>query len=151
MLRGEVDKLVVLFSNTPIQNTALRFRYNAICSRYQAHRRQWTETLRKIEAGTYARHRFKADLRERERHEGEPQGGAAPARGGDIFDEYRDARLACGQGVDNLTREKLDAMLQKQKKSLRERFGADARFRFRVVVEEGKAKVKASRLRSDGA
>ena len=36
--------------------------FTSICSRYQAFRRQWDETLRKIEAGTYERHRFKAKL-----------------------------------------------------------------------------------------
>jgi hypothetical protein len=139
--------MVVVFSNTVIQNTALRFRYNSICSRYQAQKRQWNETLRKIEAGTYARHRFKAALHERDR------GGAgaveADAGGGapDIFDEYRDARLACGQGVESLNREKLAQMLEKQKKSLRERFGRDAEFRFRVAIEDGKAKLKASRVK----
>ena len=65
--RSEVDKLIVIYSNTPIQNTALRFKFNSICSRYQALKRQWTETLRKIEQGTYERHRFKADLHERAR------------------------------------------------------------------------------------
>jgi hypothetical protein len=139
---------VVVFSNTVIQNTALRFRYNSICSRYQAQKRQWNETLRKIEAGTYSRHRFKAELHERERKSpggAETAGGKAGAP--DIFEEYRDARLACGQGVKNLSRDKLASMLEKQKRALRERFGSDAKFRFRVAIEDGKAKLKASRLK----
>ncbi len=147
LLRGDVDKVVVVLSNTPIQNTALRFRYNSICSRYQALKRQWNETLRQMEQGTYKRHRFKADLHERERqsqeHPGQT-GGAAP----DIFAEYRDARLACGQGVKTLSRPKLEAMLEKQRTQLRERFGNAAYFKFRVVVEDGKAKLKASRVRA---
>ncbi len=146
LLRGDVDKTVVILSNTPIQNTALRFRYNSLCSRYQALKRQWNETLRQMEQGTYKRHRFKADLHERERQSRESgqTGGAAP----DIFAEYRDARLACGQGVKTLSRPKLEAMLEKQRAQLRQRFGDDASFRFRVVVEDGKAKLKASRIRA---
>ncbi len=147
LLRGDVDKTVVILSNTPIQNTALRFRYNSLCSRYQALKRQWNETLRQMEQGTYKRHRFKADLHERERQSHEHPGrtgGAAP----DIFAEYRDARLACGQGVKTLSRPKLEAMLEKQRAQLRERFGKDASFKFRVVVEDGKAKLKASRVRA---
>jgi hypothetical protein len=143
LLRGDVDKTIVILSNTAIQNTALRFRYQSICSRYQALKRQWNDTLRKMEQGTYARHRFKADLHERERRGGpQPKGGSA-----DLFAEYRDARLACGQGVKSLSRDKLEAMLAKQKDQLRKRFGDDAKFKFRVVVEDGKAKLKASRLR----
>ena len=67
MLRGEVQKLIALYSNQAIQNTAMRFKFGSICSRYQAFKRQWNEVLRQIEAGTYSRHRFKADLHERER------------------------------------------------------------------------------------
>ena len=150
MLRGDVDKLVTIFSNTAIQNTAMRFRFNSIVSRYQALKRQWCDILRKIEAGTYERHRFKADLHQRERREREQARPAPAAAGGeapDLFSEYRDARLACGQAVKSLTPKKLDAMLDKQREKLKERFG-DAEFRFRVVVEDGKAKVKASRVRS---
>ena len=144
LLRSDVDKMIVILSSTPIQNTALRFRYNSLCSRYQALKRQWNETLRQMEQGTYKRHRFKADLHERER-QAKDVGGGAPAP--DIFDEYRDARLACGQGVKTMSRPKLEAMLEKQRAQLRQRFGEDANFKFRVVVEDGKAKLKASRIR----
>ena len=52
MLRGEVQKLIAMYSNQAIQNTALRFKFGSICSRYQAYKRQWGEVLRQIEAGT---------------------------------------------------------------------------------------------------
>jgi len=136
LLRSEADKLIIIYSNTPIQNTALRFKFNSICSRYQALKRQWTETLRKIEQGTYERHRFKADLHER-----------ASAAEPDLFSEYRDARLACGQGIQSLSPEKFELLLEKQRAALRERYG-DAEFRFRVAVEQGKVKLKASRQRT---
>ena len=151
ILRSDVEKQVVILANQAILNTGLRFKFQSICARYQAMKRQWTEVLRKIEQGTYQRHRFKADLHARERDEGE--GGdaaaapAAPAAGGqtDLFEAYRDARLACGQGVENLTRAKLDQLLDRERAKLQEKFGADARFRFRVAVENGKVKLKASR------
>src|SRR5262249_60209786 len=71
-LRGEINKAVIELTNTAIKNTASRFKFSSICSRYQAFRRQWDETLRKIEAGTYERHRFKA-----RRHQEAPAAGAA--------------------------------------------------------------------------
>ena len=64
-LRREIQKAIAIHSQVPIRNTALRFRFNAINSRYQAFKRQWDQTLRQIEAGTYQRHVFKADLRDR--------------------------------------------------------------------------------------
>jgi len=154
--RMEVDKLIVVYGNTPIQNTALRFKFNSICSRYQALKRQWTETLRKIEQGTYERHRFKADLHERTRQASAQEASAdsAPSATGksgptepDLFSEYRDARLACGQGIQNLSPKKFEQLLEKQRAALRERYG-DTEFRFRVAVEQGKAKLKASRQRA---
>ena len=65
--RGEVQKLIQQYLATPMQNTALRFRFNSINSRFQAFRRQWDIALRQIEDGTYKRHVFKADLHERAR------------------------------------------------------------------------------------
>ena len=141
-LRSEVEKMIVVFGSTAIQNTGLRFKFNSICSRYQAFKRQWNETVRKMEQGTYTRHRFKADLHERER-EGSPDAPEA----GELFAEYRDARLACGQGVKNLSPQKLEQLLDRQRATLRKRYG-DAEFRFRVVVEDGKAKVKARRVQA---
>ena len=152
LLRGDVQKLIHLFTNTPIQNTGLRFRFNSICSRFQAFKRQWDDTLRKIEAGTYQRHRFKADLHDKQRFADAQQqldadaGNAAP--GGSLYDDYRQARATCGQGTSGLTQQKLDKVIEKQTAQLRQRFGEDANFRFRVVVEDGKAKLKASRLKS---
>jgi len=148
--RMEADTLVTIHSNTAIQNTALRFKFNSICSRYQALKRQWTETLRKIEQGTYERHRFKADLHERTRQvSAQPEGvGNEPgAAEPDLFSEYRDARLACGQGIQSLSPEKFEQLLDKQRAALRERYG-DAEFSFRVAVEQGKVKLKASRRRA---
>ena len=148
LLKGEVYKKVAFLSQQPIQNTALRFRFGTICSRYQSMRRQWEEILRKIEAGTYERHRFKADLHEREREEDvhAPNAGASAAPAADdLFEAYVEARRACGQSIKGLTRERLEKVLDKQREGLRQRFGDAARFRFRVVVEEGQVRLKASK------
>jgi hypothetical protein len=162
LLRGEVEKLVAIYSNQPIPNIALRFRFSSLCSRYQAHKRQVSETLRQIEQGTYSRHRFRAELHERGRSKAKttdaaPAAPAAapaappapkPARGGDagrdpLYEEYRAARRRCGQD-DSVTPAALERVLAQQREALRKKFG-DAEVRFRVVVEDGRAKIKASR------
>ena len=160
MLRSDVQKMITIFSNTPIQNTGLRFKFTSICSRFQAFKRQWDETLRKIEAGTYKRHRFKADLHEKQRL---AVGAAAARRGGrgsaasggggnDLFADYRNARETCGQGTSGLTQQKLDQVIEKQTAQLRQRFGNDAEFRFRVVVEgrQGQAQGLPKRVKEAG-
>ncbi len=146
--RGEVQKLFALYSQQPIQNTALRFRYNSIQARYFALRRQWDETQRKVEEGTYSRHVFKADLHDRLRSQKgggagpKPNPPAAPTAEPDLFEAYRDACRSTGQDVSALTREKLATVLSKQEAALRKQY-ACSEVRFRVVVEDGKARLKA--------
>jgi len=156
LLRGDVQKIVVRYSNTGIQNTALRFKFNNLCSRLYAMRRQWDETLRKIEAGTYERHVFKAKLHERERGIAAPTPAPGAARnettegGTDLFEAYRKAKGECGEDVSSLSREKLDQLLAKQRDAIRTKTGCED-VRFRVVVEEGKAKLKATPVKKASA
>jgi hypothetical protein len=49
--------------------------------------------------------------------------------------------------VKGLTPAKLDGILAKQREQLREKFG-DAAFSFKVAVEDGKAKLKATRAKA---
>jgi hypothetical protein len=143
LLRDEVRKLTIVYANQPAQNTATRFKFNSIVSRYHAYKRQWTETLRKIEHGTYARHQFKSKLREAQTAPPEPV-ARQPQKRSEIFDAFVEARRACGQSVENLTAAKLESMLAKQENALQQRYGEGA-VRFKVVVENGKAKLLASR------
>ena len=162
LTRGEVNKLVARYSNVGIQNTAMRFKFNTLCSRLFAMRRQWDETLRKIEAGTYERLVFKARLHERERERG--VGDAVPAEhalppkrnadettagGTDLFEAYRNARASCGEDVSGISRAKLDQLLAKQRAAIQQRYGCEE-VRFRVVVEDGKAKLKATPVKQSG-
>ncbi len=148
LLRGDVNKIVAKYSNTGIQNTALRFKFNNLCARFFTMRRQWDEVLRKIEAGTYERHLFKAKLHERERgivDDGPPAPhppAASSSDDADIFEAYCKARGACGEDTASLSREKLDQVIAKQREAIRKKTGCDD-VRFRVVVEDGKAKLKA--------
>ena len=150
MQRAEVQKMVIKWSNTRITNTAQRFKFNSLNGRYQAFKRQWDNTLRQIEAGTYKRHVFKADLRDRERGVG---GGGAPKAGpgartehggkGELFETYRDAMMATGQNTSGLTPEKLQRALAKQEAAIKKKYGCD-KVDFKVVVSDGKVKVKAA-------
>jgi hypothetical protein len=147
MLRQEVTKMVAYYANVPITNTGHRFRFNNLRARFFTLRRYWDLTLRKIDEGRYERHVFKANLRERDRGGERPEAKASGARAAgaeseDLFERYVSAREACGQGVGGLTREKLETLLAEQAAAIRSRFGCQE-VRFRVVVEGGKAKVRA--------
>lgn len=149
-LRGDVQKMVAFYANVPIQNTALRFKFNNLRARFFSFRRHWDETLRKIEEGTYERHVFKADLREKERAQrrtrgSKPAAAAPPSarQDDDLFSAYVAAREQCGQGAKGLTPERFESMLKAQESAIREKYGCQT-VRFRVVVEGGKTKLKAS-------
>jgi hypothetical protein len=144
-LRDEVRKLVLSYTNQPLKNTASRFKFNSICSRYQAFKRQWIDTMRKIENGEYERHQFKAKLRKNLTPELEKAPQAEHSRD-NVYAAFLEARRSCGQSVENLTADKLNTVLDKQVGALQERFG-DCAVQFKVVVEDGKAKLQVSRSR----
>jgi hypothetical protein len=150
LLLGEVRKTVALLSNSPIQNTAMRFKFSSICSRYMALKRQWDDIQRKIEAGTYERHLFKAKIHGIVAPAGTGGAGSAaapePAADG-LYQDYLDARTACGQSTKNVSRDKLEEQLERQRSELRKKFGPDAKFSFRVAIEDGKVRLKAKRVK----
>lgn len=148
--RAEIQKTVLRLSNTRITNTAQRFKFNSLNGRFQAFKRQWDNVLRQIEAGTYKRHVFKADLRDRERGLAEGSGSRAGNSGVDragerseLFETYRDALLANGQDARGLTVEKLQNALARQEAAIKRKLGCE-RVDFRVVVSDGKVKLKAA-------
>jgi hypothetical protein len=142
IIRGDVQKIIAYWSNMPIHNTANRFRFNTLCARFFTFRRQWDEISRKIEAGTYEPHLKRA--RRRVKLEKEP--AAQPTSSDDeICDAYLEARKACGQKAPDRTR--VAALIEKQRAELRERYGCEDVV-FRVVVESGKPKLKATPVRA---
>jgi hypothetical protein len=144
--RGEVQKIVAYWSNLPIRNTASRFKFNTLCSRFFTFRRQWDETCRKIDSGTYAPHQFKARLRQGAAPASAPAAGETP-RSDDLFDAYLEARRSCGEAVQGLTRAKLEQLLAKQESAIRSKYDCQA-VKFRVVVENGKTKLKAQPVKA---
>lgn len=148
MLRSEVDKMVMTYTNIQLTNTGHRFKFNNLRSRYFTYKRLWNDTLRKIEEGRYERHLFKAKLHDRERNPAVERRREVKARDpgpkpDDVFDAYVTARDATGQGTKGITREKLAKVLARQEAAIREKCGCE-NVKFRVVVEDGKAKVKAT-------
>jgi hypothetical protein len=140
IVRGEVQKIVAYWSNLPIRNTANRFRFNNLCARFFTFRRQWDEIIRKIDEGTYEPHNKMAKRRVA-MAEPAPR---ATSSDDEICSAYLEARQACGQGaVDS---QKVSALLDKQRDALREKYGCKD-VKFRVVVESGKTKLKATPIR----
>jgi hypothetical protein len=132
-------------------NAGLRFRIQGLKARLITFEQYWTRTLREIENGTYRRQRFQQALKAKAAAEmGEqppkPRATSHVDLGGEdrpfgaVIDEYRRVQREAGQA--QIDPAKLAETLRKQEAQLREKLGARA-VEFRVVVEDGKPKLKA--------
>lgn len=151
-LREQVTNLVRKYTGMPIQNTGHKFRYNTLVSRYNSYVAYWNRTLREIEEGIHKREQFKAKLHE-ETSQSKPVGDKASAEKAaskpgkadpmnEIYNQYISARKQTNESTQGITRDLLEGQLKKQMTALKEKFNCK-RVTFKVVVEEGKAKIKA--------
>lgn len=151
-LLTDVEKMVRRYANTPINNTMFKHKYTMLVARLNTYREHWNRILRLIEEGKYSRDRFIRDLHLRQKdkktghheevlaEEHHPHHNSELDR---IFNELREARKACHMPVEKLSRDLVAATIEKSRASLVARLGTDDLV-FRVVVEDGKPKIKAS-------
>lgn len=165
--REDIKRLVRDLMEEQIRNTTLRFRFQTLRSRFQSQELYWTRNLVLMERGTHPKMRFRADAKDRARLEAE----AAAARGGApaepslsaeqqevlrqrqealeredrayklVYDKYMQARAQCGQTTD-IGFDAVKDALKKQVRQIKANFQCET-VKFRIVVEDGKAKVKA--------
>ncbi len=147
-LRGKVQKSVLKLVNEPPRQSRQKFRFNTLNARFQVYRQLWGRTLREMERGTYKRDRFKLAIKGRVPPE--PVGKAAPAKArkkGSAIDQLHGAleaaRAKTGEGGGVPSAQELGRIVRKQMDAIRAKHG-DVNVKFRVVIENNKAKVKAS-------
>lgn len=149
-LLAEVDKLVKRYATTPINNTMYKHKYTMLVAKLNTYREYWNRIIRMIEEGRYARDKFISDLHQRQRGvipqsatektpTNRPQADLELDR---LFLELRNARKECSLPTETVTRELIAATIEKQKPILAAKLGTDE-IVFRVVVEDGKPKLKA--------
>lgn len=146
-LLGEVEQLVRRYSGVPINNTMYKHRFTMLVARLNTYREHWNRILKLMEEGRYSRDRFISDLHLRQKDKpgsGEPVITQAPAEADldRLVHEFREARKACSLPDNNITRELLAATIERQRPALAAKLGTE-NFVFRVVVEDGKPKLKA--------
>jgi hypothetical protein len=148
-LLSSVEKMVRRYAGVHINNTMHKYKYTSLVARLSTYREQWNRILRLIEDGKYSRDRFIRDLHLRQKdkgpvlHEERPKPPTHDPELDRVFFELREARKACHMPVDKLTIEQVAATIEKNKAALAARLGTDDLV-FRVVVEDGKPKIKAS-------
>ena len=145
-LRGRVQKIVTRLVNKPPRNSGHRFRFNQLNAKYQVYRQLWGRVMRQMDAGTYRPHRFKAKLQEQAAEApgdtGNEQAAGKSAGINQLYSAFAAARGKTGESLD-LTPDKLAKIVRKQTAALRKKHGK-GKVRFRVVIENNRAKLKAT-------
>ena len=146
-LLNEVEHMARKYANTPMGNTELKHKFTMLLARLNTYRERWNRILRLIEDGKYSRDKFNADLRYG-KGSGDRNEQKAPVaqETGDLdrlFNEFREARKSCDLPFESLTKEMVAATIEKSKPALASKLGTD-NISFRIVVENGKPKIKAT-------
>jgi hypothetical protein len=148
-LLAEVEKLVRRYTGSPITNTMYKHRFTMLVARLNTYREHWNRILKLMEEGRYSRDRFISELHQRQQSRPEPRENTSPAHGASfdadidrLVHEFREARKACNLPVDKITRELVASTIEKQKPALAAKLGTE-HIAFRVVIEDGKPKLKA--------
>jgi hypothetical protein len=141
----DIERFIRRYNTATIVNTMYKFRFNSLIGKFNSYKQYWTRTTRLIEEGKYSRDRFKMA---RHLAEGEPRPAAdkhAKPLENDIeivFQHYLEARRKCNLSTDNLSRETMFAVIEKQREALKSKHHC-ADVEFRVVIENGAPKLKA--------
>lgn len=151
-LLSEVEKLVRRYTGVPINNTMYKHRFVMLVARLNTYREHWHRILKLMEDGKYSRDRFISDLHKRQqvtRQKGtaERTPHVTPSDLDRILHEFREARKVCNLPVDKITRELIAETIEKQKPLLAAKLGSED-LAFRVVIENGKPKLKAGLRKS---
>ena len=153
-LLTKVQKTITRFASDPPRRVVQKFKYNSLVARFQTFRQLWGRTQRELDSGKHKSQAFRQQHSESVEEPAAKPSAKKAAKGGKsspldkLTNALMDAKRKSGEDTRGVSKEKIAAMVQKQKKAIAEKYGKDAKVAFRVVVEDGKAKVKASVKRS---
>lgn len=152
--RDEVKRMLRDLTLEPITNSRQRFRFQNLRARFNSQDLYLTRNLVQIERGTHPKMKFRAAVQERRRRENDAlklkmtaRREAAEHRRREelayrkVFDSYIEARRSCGQST-NLERDSVTKALRKQASAIKSRYRCD-NVKFKVTIEDGKARLKA--------
>lgn len=136
--RDQLSRQLRNFANRRIVQTDLRFRYQNLATRFHTYANYWDRILRLMDEGRFVRGGSTLP-------KPPPDQQQAPSPAEDEVDQIiRQLRQTGSQafgGDQQAERENVQRFLLQQRQKIRETFG-DKQVEFRVVVEEGKARIK---------
>jgi hypothetical protein len=166
--RDKIKRRIADLHENPIRHPGLRFKFQQLKARFSSLELYWGRNLIMIERGTHPKFKFRADLSERRRRLRGAGAVAADAATRPepmtaeqeevlrrrqeqvereerayklVYEKYLEARTQCGQSTD-VSFEAVRDALRKQVRQIKATYNVES-VKFRIVVEEGRAKVKA--------
>jgi len=158
--REAIRKQIRDLFDEPMQQASQRFRFQTLRARFQSMELYLQRNLTMMERGTHPKLRFRADVKEKQRAAAEAQPEPSMTAEQEevlrqrqeqmqreeraykmVYDKYLEARAKCGQSTD-LSFDAVRDALKKQVRTIKSTYNVES-VKFRIVVEDGKAKVKA--------
>ncbi len=147
--KTSVQFLIRRLSNQRVTNTRLNFRFQQLVAKFNSYNQKWERQMQAMEQGNMRRGAVRPTSK--------PSSTPSPPAGGNqekgqkpkgdedldkLYKDYIEARKSCNQNA-NVSREKMEDSIKKQIPKIREKHqGKDVKFK--VVVENGEAKLKAT-------
>jgi len=141
----DLERFIRRYNTSTIYNTMHKFRFNTLVAKFNSYKQYWTRINRLIEEGKYSRDRFKmarhlaeGALSPPSHHSAKPPENQLEL----VYQHYLDARRNCNLPTDNISREAMFSVINKQRAALISRHQCNE-VEFRVVIEDGAPKLKA--------
>jgi hypothetical protein len=165
--REDIKRVLRDLGDKQMPNATQRFRYQQLKARFQSLELYWMRNLAMIERGTHPKMKFRADLKDVSRMKKStdnalPEADVEPLMSAEqeevlrrrqeiqereeralkmVYDKYMEARAKCGQSTD-LAFDTVRNILKQQVRQIKSQYNVET-VRFRINIEDGKAKVKA--------
>ena len=159
--RDELKRTIRDMTQEHIINTQQRYRFVQLKARMSSLEMYWQRNLVLIERGTHPKMQFRANLKEQQQRDRQLLAAERRARKERFnarqqeekamrvaFDTLIEARRKTGQNT-NLNFDSVRESLRKQSKMLKSQHKCE-RVKFRVSIQDGKAKMKAIPIKKDG-
>lgn len=138
----KVEKAVRDFSRVTTMNFAQRFRYNNLTARFNSFADLWNKQMRYREEGRTPSGAVLIGSEKPRVTTGSDEKETTNQKMQRVYNEYLKSRRETGEGAGNLDFEHFVSQLERQKKSILEKYHCRD-VDFAVSVEGGRAKVKA--------
>lgn len=143
--RTDLARRIRQFTNRPIFQTDIKFRYQGLASRFYSYIQYWDRILRLMDEGKYHRHLSNKPAAPKPAGHPEPQSQknspAAQDETDSLLAALTAARQQCGQHGPAPSREKVGQFLAAQKQKVLAKFG-DRPVEFIVDSSSGKPQIK---------